>query len=106
MARLPALVDPSRDGRAAQKVGVDDQVRFFLQQQFLELYGVAGAGFEGLAVFAQDGTEPDMGEFDMGFRMPAAEHGEELLKMELLRGTGDIDDLVRVPGFQPMGQRC
>ena len=42
--------------------------------------------------------------FDFGLGVPAAEDGEELLEMELLAGVGDIDDLVGVPGLQPVGQ--
>ena len=75
-----------------------------LVEEVGQLDGLAGAGFEGLAVLAQDGAEPDVGQFDFGLRMPAAEHGEELLEMELLAGIGDIDDLVGAPGLQPMRQ--
>ena len=45
-----------------------------------------------------------MGQLRFGLRMPPAEHGEELLEMELLAGVGDIDDLVRTPGLQAMSQ--
>ena len=36
--------------------------------------------------------------------MPPAECREELLKMELLAGIRDIDDLVRTPSLQAMRQ--
>ena len=66
-----------------------------LVEQVGQFDGLAGAGLEGLAVLAQDGAEPDVGQLRLGRRMPAAERGEELLEMELLAGIGDIDDLVR-----------
>ena len=32
--------------------------------------------------------------------MPAPENGEKLLEMELLRGPGQVNDFIRMPGFQ------
>src|SRR5690349_10590662 len=34
--------------------------------------------------------------------MPAAENREQLLEMQLLGATGDVRDLVGIPGLQPM----
>ena len=81
-----------------------ERALFGLVQEVGQFDGFAGAGFEGLAVLAQDGAEPDVGQFHFGLGMPPAERGEELLEMELLAGIGDIDDLVGVPGLQPVRQ--
>ena len=37
--------------------------------------------------------------------MPATEHGENLFEVELLASIGDVNDFVRMPGFEPMRQR-
>ena len=74
-------------------------------EQVGELHVFAGARFERLAVVAQDRAEPDMRELHLvgQFRMPAAKRGEQLLKVQLLAAIGDIDDLLRLPGFEPVG---
>ena len=41
----------------------------------------------------------------LALRMPAPERREQLLEVQLLAAVGDVDDLVGVPGFQPVGQR-
>ena len=87
-------------------LGDDFERAFFgFVEQVGQADGLAGAGFERLAVLAQDGAEPDVGQLGFGLRMPAAEGGEQLPEMELLAAVGDIDDFVRAPGFEPVGQR-
>ena len=46
-----------------------------------------------------------MRQLDFGLRMPATEHGENLFEVELLASIGDVNDFVRMPGFEPMRQR-
>jgi len=53
--------------------------------------------FERLAVFAQNGAEPDVSQFYDHFRTPEAKCREKLLEMQLLAAVGNIDDFVRVP---------
>ena len=37
--------------------------------------------------------------------LPACEGGENLLEMQLLPAVGDVNDFVRLPGFEPVSQR-
>ncbi len=69
---------------------------FGFVEQVLEFDGVARAGFERFAVFTEDRAEPDVGQFDAGFRMPFAESGEDLAKVQLLATVGDVNDFVRL----------
>ncbi len=62
--------------------------------------GIAGAGFEGFAVVAEDGAEPDVGELGGGFGVPALEDVEDLAEVELLAAVGDVEDGVWLPGFE------
>ena len=57
-----------------------------------EADGFAAAGFEGLAIGAEDGAEPDVVEAGGGGGLPAAEDGEELAEVVLLAAVGDVED--------------
>src|SRR5436305_1835870 len=62
----------------------------------------ACSSFERLAIFSEDGAKPHVGQLDALFGMPAAKDREELLEMQLLWPASHINDLVWMPGFEPM----
>ena len=45
-----------------------------------------------------------MGESHLGLGMPVPKDREELLKVQLLPGVGDVHDLLGVPGFEAIGK--
>ena len=73
--------------------GDDGEGAFFgFVEEVGEFDGLAAAGFEGSAIGAEDGAEPDVGEFGLGGGLPAAEDGEELVEVVLLSSVGDVED--------------
>src|SRR5690348_11856340 len=69
-----------------------------LVEQIGQFHRLAAAGFERLPVLAQYGTEPGMSQFESGMLgpefgiglSPFMEHGEDLLKVQLLAAVGDV----------------
>ena len=77
-------------------------------EQIGQFHRLAAARFERFAILAENRAEPDMCQFRIWmrcFRMPFAERGKHLLKMQLLSSVGDVNDFVRMPRFQPVSQR-
>ena len=90
-------------------------------EQIGQLHRLAAARFERLAVLAENRAEPDVGQLGASSSfgasalrtvprrcrqlLPFAERGEELLEMQLLPAVGDVNDFVRLPGFEPVFQR-
>lgn len=68
-------------------------------EEVFEFDGGAAAGFDGFAVFAEDGAEPDVFHFVEGVMFgvePAFDGFEEEFEVILLAAVGDVDHFLDV----------
>ena len=89
-------------------VVADDRQRpadAFVEQTF-QADGIAGTGFERLAVVAQHGAEADVLEFDIGpVGMPQPRGGEQVLEVQALAMIDDVQNRVGLPRFHAVLNR-